>query len=261
MGRILRPASGAADAELAPAADRLSRARGQRRGRRHRDPRPHGQRGDADFGPSGKLDLELEVGFVIGKPSRPGEPVPVERALEHVFGALLVNDWSARDIQAYEYVPLGPFLGKSFATSVSPWVTTLDELTRVDGVEQDPAPLDYLRDRQLRLRRPTRDRAERRGRLTNEHAAPLLERRAADRAPHVERREPAHRRPPRLGDDLRTGRGRAGEPDRAHMEPWPLPRRRRRGPASRRAARRGARTHRRLRRYEATRAARAAPPA
>ena len=65
---------------------------------------------------------------MIGKPSRIGEPVPVERALEHVFGAVLVNDWSARDIQAFEYVPLGPFLGKSFATSISPWVTTLDEL-------------------------------------------------------------------------------------------------------------------------------------
>ena len=82
---------------------------------------------------------------MIGKPSRLGEPVPVERALEHVFGAVLVNDWSARDIQAFEYVPLGPFLGKSFATSISPWVTTLDELTRTAGVEQEPEPLDYLR--------------------------------------------------------------------------------------------------------------------
>ncbi|HEX7310507.1 MAG TPA: fumarylacetoacetate hydrolase family protein, partial [Gaiellaceae bacterium] len=71
--------------------------------------------------------------------------VPIERALEHVFGAVLVNDWSARDIQAFEYVPLGPFLGKSFATSISPWVTTLDELTSVPGVEQDPMPLDHLR--------------------------------------------------------------------------------------------------------------------
>jgi fumarylacetoacetase len=107
--------------------------------------RPHGLLGDVDFGPSQKLDLELEVGFVIGKPSLSGKPVPVDRALEHVFGAVLVNDWSARDIQAYEYVPLGPFLGKSFATSISPWVTTLDELRRIEGVEQDPEPLDYLR--------------------------------------------------------------------------------------------------------------------
>ncbi len=107
--------------------------------------RPRGQRKADDFGPTQKLDFELELGFVIGKPSRLGEPVPVERALEHVFGAVLVNDWSARDIQAFEYVPLGPLLGKSFATSISPWVTTLDELQRVAGVVQDPEPLDYLR--------------------------------------------------------------------------------------------------------------------
>jgi fumarylacetoacetase len=107
--------------------------------------RPNGQRGAGDFGPSRKLDIELELGFVIGKASRLGEPVPVERALEHVFGAVLVNDWSARDIQAWEYVPLGPFLGKSFATSISPWVTTLDELPRVEGPVQEPEPLDYLR--------------------------------------------------------------------------------------------------------------------
>jgi fumarylacetoacetase len=107
--------------------------------------RPSGQRGPGDFGPSQKLDFELELGFVIGKPSTPGEPVPAERALEHVFGVVLVNDWSARDIQAFEYVPLGPFLGKSFATSISPWVTTLDELIAVTGVDQEPTPLDYLR--------------------------------------------------------------------------------------------------------------------
>jgi fumarylacetoacetase len=107
--------------------------------------RPHGQRTAGDFGPSQKLDFELELGFVIGKPSRIGQPVPVGRALEHVFGAVLVNDWSARDIQAFEYVPLGPFLGKSFATSISAWVTTLDELTEIPGVEQEPEPLEYLR--------------------------------------------------------------------------------------------------------------------
>ena len=105
--------------------------------------RPHGQVGPGEFGPSRKLDVELELGFVIGKPSR--GPVPVERALEHVFGAVLVNDWSARDIQAWEYVPLGPFLGKSFATSISATVTTLDELTVVAGAKQEPQPLDYLR--------------------------------------------------------------------------------------------------------------------
>jgi fumarylacetoacetase len=105
--------------------------------------RPHGHRGPGDFGPSRKLDIELELGFVIGEPSE--GPVPVERALEHVFGVVLVNDWSARDIQAFEYVPLGPFLGKSFATSISPWVVTLDELARVQGEPQEPPPVDHLR--------------------------------------------------------------------------------------------------------------------
>jgi len=114
--------------------------------------RPHGQSKppDADapaFGPSRRLDIELELGFVIGASSRLGEPVPVDRALEHVFGVVLVNDWSARDIQAWEYQPLGPFLGKSFTTSIGAWVTPLSDLEiyRVPGAEQEPEPLDYLR--------------------------------------------------------------------------------------------------------------------
>ena len=87
--------------------------------------RPRGQTKppDADvpvFGPSRRLDIELELGFVVGVPSRLGEPIPTDAFAEHVFGVVLVNDWSARDLQAWEYVPLGPFLGKSFATSVSP---------------------------------------------------------------------------------------------------------------------------------------------
>jgi fumarylacetoacetase len=113
--------------------------------------RPSGQRrrdgGAVEFGPSIRLDIELEVGFVVGTPSQQGEPVPVARAAEHVFGVVLVNDWSARDIQAWEYQPLGPFLGKSFATTMSAWVTPLDALasTRVAGPEQEPEPLPYLR--------------------------------------------------------------------------------------------------------------------
>jgi fumarylacetoacetase len=114
--------------------------------------RPQGQLKAPDaseptFGPSRRLDIELELGFVIGTPSRLGEPVPVDRALEHVFGVVLVNDWSARDIQAWEYQPLGPFLGKSFATSISAWVTPLADLEpyRVRGADQEPTPLDYLR--------------------------------------------------------------------------------------------------------------------
>jgi fumarylacetoacetase len=110
--------------------------------------RPSGQRPPGPvFGPTERLDIELEAGFVVGVPTRMGEPVPVERALDHLFGMVLVNDWSARDIQAWEYQPLGPFLGKSFATSVSHWVVPLDELAdrRVPAEPQEPEPLDYLR--------------------------------------------------------------------------------------------------------------------
>ena len=113
--------------------------------------RPCGQRrppgADAPtFGPSARLDIEAEVGFVIGTGSRLGEPIPIDAFNDHVFGVVLVNDWSARDIQAWEYQPLGPFLGKSFATSMSPWVVPLEalEAARVDGPAQEPAPLPYL---------------------------------------------------------------------------------------------------------------------
>ena len=108
--------------------------------------RPLGQLGAGDFGPSRRLDVELELGFVVGVPSRLGEPVPVDAFAQHVFGVVLVNDWSARDIQAWEYVPLGPFLGKSFQTSVSAWVTPLALLddARVEAPPQDPSPLSYL---------------------------------------------------------------------------------------------------------------------
>jgi fumarylacetoacetase len=114
--------------------------------------RPCGQRKapqDAapTFGPSQRLDIEAELGFVVGTPSRMGTPVSIDDFAEHVFGVVLLNDWSARDIQAWEYVPLGPFLGKSFATSISAWVTPLDalEAARVPLPRQDPTPLDYLR--------------------------------------------------------------------------------------------------------------------
>jgi len=100
------------------------------------------------YGPSTRLDIEAEVGFVVGTPSRLGERVPVGAFPEHVFGVVLVNDWSARDIQAWEYVPLGPFLGKSFATSISAWVLPLAALhaARVPTPPQDPPVLDYLRE-------------------------------------------------------------------------------------------------------------------
>ena len=110
--------------------------------------RPCGQRPGPEFGPSRRPDIELEAGFVVGVPSSLAEPVPVERALDHVFGLVLVNDWSARDIQAWEYQPLGPFLGKSFATSVSRWVVPLEQLEerRVQACPQEPEPLPYLRE-------------------------------------------------------------------------------------------------------------------
>jgi fumarylacetoacetase len=114
--------------------------------------RPCGQRkAPADetpqFGPSRRLDIELEMGFVTGPANRLGSPIPVSGAGQHIFGMLLVNDWSARDIQAWEYQPLGPFLGKSFATTISPWIVTMDALApfAVDGPVQAPVPLEYLR--------------------------------------------------------------------------------------------------------------------
>jgi fumarylacetoacetase len=115
--------------------------------------RPSGLRrvGEAiEFGPSLRLDIEAEVGFVVGVPSALGSPVSAAAFADHVFGVVLVNDWSARDIQAFEYVPLGPFLGKSFATSISPWVVPLAALedARVAPPPRDPEPAPYLRDDQ-----------------------------------------------------------------------------------------------------------------
>jgi fumarylacetoacetase len=109
--------------------------------------RPSGQRGPDDYGPTAKLDIEAEVGFVVGMPSPLGAQVPADAFAAHVFGVVLLNDWSARDIQRFETVPLGPFLGKSFATSISPWVVPLAalEAARVPGPVQDPEPAPYLR--------------------------------------------------------------------------------------------------------------------
>jgi fumarylacetoacetase len=113
--------------------------------------RPSGQLkpddGPPTFGPSRLLDFELEMGFFVGPGNDLGAPIPIQNTPEHIFGLVLVNDWSARDIQKWEYVPLGPFLGKSFATSISPWVVTMEALSpfRVPGPAQDPEPLPYLR--------------------------------------------------------------------------------------------------------------------
>ncbi|MCY7361666.1 MAG: fumarylacetoacetase [Ignavibacteria bacterium] len=98
------------------------------------------------FGPSKLLDFELEMGFFIGKGNKLGHAIPVNEAADHIFGMVLVNDWSARDIQKWEYVPLGPFLAKNFATSISPWIVTLDALEPFKSVKviQNPEPLPYL---------------------------------------------------------------------------------------------------------------------
>lgn len=99
------------------------------------------------FSPSRSVDYELEMAFFIGPGNALGEPVPIARANEHIFGMVLMNDWSARDVQAWEYQPLGPFLAKNFCTSISPWVVTMDALEpfRKPLPPQDPEPLEYLR--------------------------------------------------------------------------------------------------------------------
>ncbi len=100
------------------------------------------------FGPSKLLDFELEMGFITTDANSLGKSVSVEEARDQIFGLVLLNDWSARDIQKWEYVPLGPFLSKNFATSISPWIVTLDALEpfRVEGPVQDPEPLPYLKE-------------------------------------------------------------------------------------------------------------------
>jgi fumarylacetoacetase len=118
--------------------------------------RPHGQLKAAEaaapaFGPSRRLDYEAELGFVIGPGNRLGQRIEVKNALDHVFGVVLLNDWSARDIQAWEYQPLGPFLAKSFATTISPWIVTLEALAPLrcpayPRAADDPKPLPYLWD-------------------------------------------------------------------------------------------------------------------
>ena len=114
--------------------------------------RPKGQTKPANsenpvFGPCKLLDFELETGFFIGPGNQLGETISIEQTYDHIFGMVLVNDWSARDIQTWEYQPLGPFLAKNFATSISPWIVTMEALEpfRVKGPDQDPIPMEYLR--------------------------------------------------------------------------------------------------------------------
>lgn len=114
--------------------------------------RPRGQflpkdSNQPQFGPCKLLDFELEMAFIVGKNTGLGSSIPVDHAEDYIFGMVLFNDWSARDIQKWEYVPLGPFLAKSFASTISPWIVTLEALEpfRVASPEQDPTPLPYLR--------------------------------------------------------------------------------------------------------------------
>jgi fumarylacetoacetase len=105
--------------------------------------------GGPAYGESRRLDYELEVGAFLGPGNRMGEPIPAEQAAHHLFGVCLLNDWSARDMQTWEYQPLGPFLAKSFATSISPWVVTMEALepfrqTVAPRAEGDPQPLPHL---------------------------------------------------------------------------------------------------------------------
>lgn len=120
---------------------KIARPQGQRRNT-EREEQPH-------FGPTQKLDFELELAAVVCGTSSPGQIVPLDQIQEHLFGVCLLNDWSARDIQGWEYVPLGPFLGKSFATSVSHWITPWEALTPFLGERQEKQkypPLPYLQD-------------------------------------------------------------------------------------------------------------------
>lgn len=124
--------------------------------------RPRGQlklpdAGPPIFAPTGALDYEVEAGFLIGQGTAHGETIPIDQAEDHIFGVCLVNDWSARDIQSWEYQPLGPFLSKSFATTISPWVVTLDALEpfRIPSLARpsgDPDPLPYLAEKSDRIR-------------------------------------------------------------------------------------------------------------
>ena len=113
--------------------------------------RPNGQTMPADatepvFGPSRLVDFELETAFITTDANVMGEPIPVDEAEDYIFGMVLFNDWSARDIQKWEYVPLGPFLAKNFASSISPWIVTMDALMpfKTESPEQSPTPLPYL---------------------------------------------------------------------------------------------------------------------
>ena len=194
--------------------------------------RPMGQTKAPDaeapsYGPSRLMDFELEMGFFVGPGNDLGTPIPIDQAADHIFGMVLVNDWSARDIQAWEYVPLGPFLAKNFATSISPWVVTMDALEpfRCAGPAQDePEPLPYLKspgdcayDIQLEVQLQT---GEGRGAGDDRHLelqVHVLEHVPAARPPHRQRLQHPARRSLRLRHHLRPREARARLHARAQL--------------------------------------------
>ncbi len=182
--------------------------------------RPSGQTKAPDapapvFGPTKSLDYELETAFLIGPGNSLGQAIPVERATDHIFGLVLMNDWSARDIQAWEYQPLGPFLAKNFATSISPWVVTLDALEpfRKPLPPQDPEPLAYLRakndfafDIQLEAHLQTTSMNAPQVITRTQFSKSLLEHFAATCASHRQRLQPGTRRFTRQRHNQRSKR-------------------------------------------------------
>ncbi len=219
-------------------------------------PRPRGQTAPREegaspsFGPSRSFDYELEVGAFLGPGNALGAPIPLADAESHLFGLCLVNDWSARDVQRWEYQPLGPFLSKSFATSLSPWVVTVEALApfRVAAFARpqgDPEPLPHLRSENdaarggVDLRLEVVDlvrRHARRGTAPDDRqpvqpAGSLLDARPDGDSPHLERVQPPARGPDRERHRLGSGEGEPGLPARADVAGRGAP-----GPAHRREA-------------------------
>ena len=231
--------------ELAPAAGRLPRPGRHGRRQRHAGPAAVGTGQAAGRGRrrcsvrrSGSTSSSSS-GSSIGAGSTLGEPVPTSGFRDHVFGVVLVNDWSARDIQAWEYQPLGPFLGKSFATSIGAWVTPLDALEpfRVAGPEQEPPPLPYLAADEpwnLDIELEVELNGEVVSRTNSRHLYWSMPQQLAHLTANGASR--AHGRPVRVGDDLGAGAGLGGEPARA-LAGRALPRGRRRGGAAGRGGR------------------------
>ncbi len=193
--------------------------------------RPHGQIKPPDsetpiFSASRALDFELETAFFVGLPNELGEPVPIAEAADHIFGLVLMNDWSARDIQTWEYQPLGPFLAKNFCTSISPWVVSLEALEpfRKPLPAQDPVPMDYLRapndftfDIQLEVAIADGEDEGAGEDLAEQLPESLLEHGAATGPSHGRRLQPATGRSPGQRHDQRPDGRRAREHARADL--------------------------------------------